>query len=124
MYIPFNSNPMGRRTDDCVIRAVSRAFDIDWIHAYDLITDAGRKRFDMPEANHVWIGFLAEQGYDLYPIQNSCPDCYTIRDFCRDHPDGTFIIGTGTHVVTAIDGDWYDTYNSGDLIPVFYLRRR
>lgn len=123
MYIPFNSNPMGRRTDDCVIRAVSMAFNIDWVDAYDLITDAGRKRFDMPEANHVWIGFLLEHGYVLHPIQNSCPDCYTIRDFCHDHPVGDYIVGTGTHVVAIKDGNWYDTFNSGDLVPVFFLER-
>jgi hypothetical protein len=32
-------------------------------------------------------------------------------------------VGDGRHVVTVIDGDWYDSWNSGDISPTFYLER-
>ena len=56
-------------------------------------------------------------------IPNTCPDCYTIADFCNDHPYGTYILATGTHVVAVIDGDYYDTWDSGNEIPIFYWQK-
>lgn len=124
MYRPLNINPAGRRTDDCVIRALAKAFNVDWVTMYDYIAAEGRRKFDIMQANHVWIGWLERHGFKMFPIPNTCPDCYTVRDFCREHRAGTYILGTGTHVIAAEDGDWYDTFDSGDLIPVYYFRRR
>jgi hypothetical protein len=46
---------------------------------------------------------------------------YTIRDFCRDHNKGTYILATGTHVVAVKNGDYIDTWDSGAEIPIFYF---
>ena len=123
MYKNVNLNPSGRRTDDCVIRALAMAFHRDWETIYDEIAKEGRKRHDMMNANHVWIGWLKDRGFKMQTIPDICPNCYTLRDFCIDHPEGTFIVGTGSHVVAVIDGDYYDSFNSGDLVPIFYFRR-
>lgn len=122
MFILYNPNPLGRNTGDCVIRAISKALDIDWSTAFDYVTGAARRRYDMPEANHVWIEFMKEAGFKLYTIPDQCPDCYTVRDFALEHPSGLYVLGTGTHVVTVENGDWFDSYDSGDLVPIFYLR--
>lgn len=29
-YVYFNNNPVGRRTGDCVVRAISKALGIGW----------------------------------------------------------------------------------------------
>lgn len=123
MYKPLNKNPKFRITNDCVIRAIAKALDMEWDEAFDEISDEAKEKYDTMDANHVWIGWLKKQGFRLYPIPNTCPDCYTIRDFCMDHPWGTYILGTGTHVVTVINGNWFDSFDSGDLIPTFFLRR-
>lgn len=123
MYKAYNPNPIYRRTDDCTIRAVAKAFDVDWETAYDWLSDEGKKRYDVSMANHVWIGFLKDNGYRLFTIPFTCPDCYLLRDFAADHPIGQYIVGDGKHVVTVVDGDWYDTWNSGDMEPTFYLTK-
>ena len=122
MYIKYNPNPLGRNTGDCVIRAVSKALDVGWAEAFDYVAGTARRHYDMPEANHVWISLLKDAGFRLHSLPDMCPDCYTVRDFCRDHPSGLYVLGTGTHVVAVEDGDWYDSYDSDDLVPVFYLR--
>ena len=122
MYVEYNPNPMGRNTGDCVVRAVSKALDTDWTTAFDYVTRAAGRLYDMPEANHVWIGLLKDAGFRLYSLPDSCPDCYTVREFALEHPSGLYVLGTGTHVVTVEDGDWFDSYDSGDLVPIFYLR--
>jgi hypothetical protein len=39
------------------------------------------------------------------------------------HPRGTFILGTGVHVIAVIDGDYYDMYDSGSQVIYYYWSR-
>lgn len=78
---------------------------------------------DMPSSNAVWGAYLKSRGFKRYIIPNECPDCYTVKDFCKDHPKGHYILGTGTHVIAIIDGFYYDTWDSGELIPIFYWKK-
>lgn len=119
MYIEWNNNPVGRRVGDCSVRAVSKALDIDWEKAYAMIASNGFAMGDMPSSDSVWGAVLRQNGFRKQAIPNTCPDCYTFADFAKDNPRGTFVLGTGSHVATVVDGDLYDSRNSSDEIPVF-----
>lgn len=84
----------------------------------------GFRMGDMPSANQVWAEFLRSYGFVMTTIPNTCPACYTIRDFCIDNPRGLFVLGTGVHVVTVVDGDYYDSWDSGDVVPIYMFERR
>lgn len=58
----------------------------------------------------------------LYPERNpnTCPDCYTVADFCADHPRGVYVLALSSHVVCAENGSYFDTWDSGNEIPLFY----
>ena len=116
----YNNNPTGRRgIGDCAIRAVSVALGISWEQAYLLITAAGFSMGDMPSSNSVWGAVLRQHGFYRYNLPHACPDCYTFADFATDHPQGVFVLGTGTHVATVIDGIIYDSWNSSNEIPQY-----
>lgn len=119
MYIEWNNNPVGRRVGDCSVRAISKALDVDWETAYAMIASNGFAMGDMPSSNSVWGAVLRQNGFKKQAIPNSCPDCYTFADFARDNPRGTFVLGTGTHVATVVDGNIYDSWDSSDEIPAF-----
>lgn len=119
-YIYYNSNPAKKIAGDCVIRAVGLFRKQSWEDTYIDLCMYGLKVRDMPNANIVWSMYLVENGYTKQTIPNTCPVCYTIRDFCEDNPEGTFLLATGSHVVTVINGDYYDTWDSGDEIPTSY----
>ena len=119
MYIEWNNNPVGRRVGDCSVRAISKALDVDWETAYAMIASNGFAMGDMPSSNSVWGAVLRQNGFKKQIIPNSCPDCFTFADFARDNPRGTFVLGTGSHVATVVDGNLYDSWNSSDEIPVF-----
>lgn len=119
MYIEWNNNPVSRRVGDCSVRAISKALDVDWETAYAMIASIGFAMGDMPSSNSVWGAVLRQNGFKKQAIPNSCPDCFTFADFARDNPRGTFVLGTGSHVATVVDGDLYDSWNSSDEIPVF-----
>ena len=79
---------------------------------------------DMPSSNAVWGALLRQEGFKRAAIPNTCPDCYTVEDFASDHPEGTFVVGTGNHVVTVKDGLIYDSWDSSQEIPVYYWFRK
>ena len=78
---------------------------------------------DMMSSNAVWGAYLYDQGFRRYIIPNTCPDCYSVKDFCEDNPKGEFMLATGTHVIAVEDGNYYDTWDSGDEVPIFYWRK-
>lgn len=78
---------------------------------------------NMPSVNKVWGNYLTSIGFIRYMLPDTCPDCYTVREFCQDNPSGTFILATGSHVIAAKDGDYYDAWDSGDELPTSVWRR-
>lgn len=123
-WIEFNKNPSGRRVGDCAVRAVSVALDTDWETAYSLIATNGFAMGDMPSSDSVWGAVLRQHGFYRMAIPNTCPDCYTAEDFCKDNPRGTFVLGFGGHVATVKDGRLYDSWNSSNLVPVYFWYRK
>lgn len=119
-FVLYNPNPNGAYVGDCTIRALSKAIGTSWYTTYIDLAVQGYMMADMPSSNRVWGQYLMDKGYERRAIPNTCPKCYTIKQFCNDNPRGTYIIGTGTHVVTVKDGDYYDTWDSGDETPIFY----
>lgn len=123
MYVHANPNPNGIYVEDCVIRAISIATNRSWDEiAIYLFLQAFIMK-NMPSVNKVWGTLLTSIGFRQYQLPNTCPDCYTIRDFCEDNPFGVFILATGSHVVAVIDGDYYDAWDSGDELPTSVWRR-
>jgi len=123
-YIHYNPNPCGRNVGDCSVRAISKALDIDWETAYIYIMINGYMMCDMPSSDSVWGAVLRKNGFYREAVPDTCPDCYTANDFLKDHPTGTYVLGFGGHVATAVDGDLYDSWDSGQEIPQFYWARR
>lgn len=122
MFIFFNPNPDGLFTNDCTVRAICKALDQNWDKTYmDICTEGGLLHM-MPSTNAVWNSYLSKKGFKRYIIPYTRPICYTIKQFCEDHKVGKYILATDDHVVTVINGDYYDTGDSGDEVPIYYWK--
>lgn len=119
-FISTNPNPKRKYVGDCVIRALSIALDKGWRDVFKEMSILCMIECDMPSSNQIWGEYLGENGFVRHAIPDTCPICYTVRDFCNDNPQGLYILGTGNHVVTVIDGNYYDTWDSGNETPLFY----
>lgn len=123
-YAYFNENPYGRSVGDCTIRAVSKALGQTWEEAYAGLALEGFLRGDLPNADSVWGPYLQRKGFTRHVLPNDCPEGYTVADFAEDHPRGTYILSMpGRHVVAVVDGRYFDSWNSGNEIPVYFFSR-
>ena len=123
MFVEVNLNPYKKSVGDCVIRAISMAENEHWDDTFiDLMVKCFQLK-DIPSSNNAWGVYLRDLGYTRHIIPDTCPDCYTIRDFTEEHPEGVYILATGSHVVAVKDGDHYDTWDSGDEVPIYYFEK-
>ena len=118
MWIFCNPNPCNLLVGDCVVRACSISQEKSWTAVHLELSDLSRSQCNMPSANTIWGQYLERNmSYrePRYPI--------TVRQFCLIHPYGVYTIGTGSHAVSVIDGDWYDIWDSGDELVSYYFER-
>lgn len=123
MYRHYNPNPTGARVGDCTVRAISKATGEDWARTFCGLCAEGMRLCDMPSANHVWGAYLRRRGFRRHALPDACPDCYTVADFCREHPSGVYVLAISGHVVCVQDGDYYDSWDSGAEAPAYYWQK-
>lgn len=122
-YQYFNNNPSEKIVGDCVVRAVSLATDESWQKTYIGLSMLGFLMNDIFTSDAVWGAYLRNSGFSRYIIPNTCPDCFTIGDFALEHPEGVYVLGTGTHAVCVINGTIMDAWDSSTEMPIFYYTR-
>jgi len=119
MYIFYNPNPTGQFVGDCVIRAITKATGKPWDDVYLGIALQGFAEKNMPSANKVWGNYLRKHGF----IRHNITGVITVKGFCEYNPLGLYVLGTGTHVVTVENGNYFDAWDSGQEIPIYYFER-
>lgn len=124
MYKFTNNNPKNNKVGDCVIRAISLALGQSWEETYIELCLQGYLMSDLPSSNAVWNNYLKNNGWSRYFVRDDCPECYTISDFSDEYPTGTYIIGTGTHAVTVIDGVILDNWDSSDEQSLYFYQKQ
>ncbi|AXF52119.1 MAG: hypothetical protein [Podoviridae sp. ctcf755] len=109
----LNVNPMGKREEDCVTRAISAAMDIDYYevkHKLNLIADL----FDCESLCVCCYKHLLDDVFNLDRIESY--HGITIGEFLRRNPYGKFIIRTDGHLTFAKNGCIKDTWDCSDRI--------
>ena len=124
MWVYANPNPCRTEEPDCVVRALALATGLSWHEVHSGLCRLSGERCTMPSVNWLWEYYLNREGFQKFLLPESCPSCVTVRAFCRYYPEGTYVIGTGTHAVCVIDGNYYDAWDSGDETPTYFFKRR
>lgn len=119
MYVNYNANPSGKATGDCVIRAISTITGLPWRTVHWDLAELSNEQYQMMDDNPIWHEYLRRLGFRIQMVQWPCS---RIKDFCRCFPHGKYILGTGKHVIAVIDGDYFDTWDSGNELAVFYWK--
>ena len=121
MWVHYNPNPVrASAVGDCSVRAIAKALHLTWEQAYAKLAMQGYLMGDVISSDLVWGAVLREAGFSREMIPNTCPDCYTVEDFCKDHPEGVFVLKSDGHGATVEDGVLYDSWNSEMNTPIYY----
>lgn len=123
MFCFYNANPTAARVGDCTVRAISKATGQSWEETFINMCLKGLILHDMPSANHVWGSYLEDLGFKRKIIPDTCPHCYTVRRFAEENPEGAFVLAISGHVVAVINGNYFDTWDSGDEVPLYYWEK-
>ena len=119
--IYYNANTHNVHSGDCVKRAISLAFNIDYEYTAKLLRQKAKElRVDSWQVPSVFIPVIK----DLLPYGDldeiSTKATPTVAEFADSHSTGTYIIQCGdtypNHLVCVIDGNIYDSWDSGNLI--------
>lgn len=122
-HVIYNPNPKKKNTGDCVYRAVAKVTNDDWNSAFVMVVSEAYEMKEDTTSNDVWNEVLYSLGFKKRIAPDTCPTCYTIKQFCEDNPAGTYVVATGSHVVAVIDGDYYDTWDSGEQVVAYYYSK-
>lgn len=117
----YNPNPDGKHVGDCVIRALTLLFDDSWENIFIDLTMQSAVMYDLQNSNAVWAKYLKLNGYHQYTVPDTCHYCYTIARFCTEHHNGKYLVAAGSHVVAVVDGDYYDTSDTGQEVVTYYF---
>lgn len=123
MWRYFQPNPYGLNVGDCTIRAACAVTGKSWDAVYNDLCSIGFELKDMPSANRVFAEYMRRHGFGKQRLINQCPDCVTVADFATLHPHGVFILGPHEHVVALIESQWWDSWDSGNMIPEYYFKK-
>lgn len=107
---------------DCVIRAISKVENKSWEDVFVELMTTAYSLSDMPSSNYVVDQYLKSKGFIHRNLPNTCPDCYTARDFANEHQDKPYIVATGSHMI-GINKNIYDSWDSSDEIVTYYYEK-
>ena len=112
-YKFLNINPLGKREEDCVCRAISLALDEDYYVIQKKLQLIG-ELFECEFLCECCYKHLLDSVYDLE--RNEEFKGLTINEFAESHESGTYIIRIDGHLTCLMDGIIYDLWNCTDKI--------
>lgn len=122
-WIEYNPNPKSNtKATDCSIRAYCAAENIKWEDAYDIACEYGKENSMMPnDAKNCDAVLMQHFGYEYHKFKKDEKETNdTVKNFCINHPKGIYVLNLSKHLVTVIDGEYYDTWDCGQKKPKGY----
>lgn len=112
MFKFYNANPLGRRVNDCTVRAISRATGRSWDETYQELSGFAQELAVMPDNVFYIDAYLSEHFEKVFACKNN--NSITVGDFVERNPYGTYLITMSGHITCSEDGVIYDTFNPSD----------
>ena len=118
----FQPNPLGNTTGDCTIRAYCAAENMEWDDAYEMACKYGKDLALMFNEKKV-IDKVVEGHFGYTKKKLKKNEQMTVDEFCTLHDKGTYILNVPRHLVTVIDGEFWDSWDCGDKKVSSYYER-
>lgn len=114
MYRYYNANPLGRKVNDCTVRAIALATGESWDSTYNYLSDYAQQEAVMMD-NVVYIDKFLDKNFEkIYTNEKGYN--MTVDDVSKCWYKGTYLITMKNHITCCIDGIIYDTFNPSDRL--------
>jgi hypothetical protein len=114
-YYQPNKKDLKDNYGDCAVRSICKAEGLEWLDAYDIMYKLSREVQCPLNCKYGFEAVLKGLGYSYTGISNKKGTKRpTVNKFALEHKDGTYVLVVANHYVTAVDGYFYDTWDSGD----------
>lgn len=115
-YYQPNKFDIKDKYGDCVVRALSKAFNMSWMETFEATLPFMIKHQCIVNALPLNLEkeLMKEFGFTYVPISNKKGTKRpTVATFSKEHKKGTYVLSIANHRVTCVDGDYYDTWDCG-----------
>ena len=113
-YQFFNANPLGRRVNDCTVRAISLATKRSWDETYEQLSKYAQAQGILLDEVLYIDEYLNERYPKIFSKRRGTD--LTVGEFVDNHPKGVFLITMNGHITCCVDGCIYDTFNPKDRL--------
>lgn len=114
MYRYYNANPLGRKVNDCTVRAIALATGESWDSTYNYLSDYAQQEAVMMD-NVMYIDKFLDKNFEkIYTNEKGYN--MTVDDVSKRWYKGTYLITMKNHITCCIDGVIYDTFNPSDRL--------
>lgn len=121
----YNANPKKKETGDCVVRAICKATGKEWDAVYRELCEIGFELKVMPNDDEAWKEYLKRNSFIEHKISNRKGSKRpTVESFAKDNKKGTFVLRVANHIVSSVDGFYYDLWDCGDKSLYGYWEKR
>lgn len=114
VYQP-NKKDLACKRSDCVIRALCKATSKEWLEVFDGLVAVARELQAIPNEPVTYKKYLEDMGYKWVGLKAEKGKArLTPKTFCKKYNQGCYILSVANHLVTAVDGCYYDTWDCGN----------
>jgi len=121
----YNLNPTGKKSADCVVRAIATATGQNWLDTFNGLCNISKEVFAMPSEKKVYSKYLKDNGWNMQKMPrqqkgwNMCGNGdssprmgrLTVEEFINKNPKGTFIVSVARHLTCIKDSVLLDTWD-------------
>lgn len=113
-YYQPNKKDLKDKYGDCVIRALTKVMNKEWLEVFDEIHPISREMQVPFNCKPCYEEYLKQNGFEYTGISNKKGSKRpTVEGFALAHKKGTYYLNVANHCVAVVDGKYYDTWDSG-----------
>ena len=107
---------------DCVIRALTKAYNKEWLEVFNELLPFAIENQCMPNSRICFENYIEKYGgvWERVKIVNHKRP--TVSSFAKKHKVGTYILRVANHIVAVENGVYFDTWDSGNKSVYGYWR--
>lgn len=114
-YYQPNKKDLKDEYGDCVMRALTKALGKEWLTVFEEMIPLMREMQCPFNCKPCYQKYLEEyNGFTYQGISNKKGTKRpTVDSFAKSHKQGTYVLSVANHLVTVVDGKYYDTWDCG-----------